>query len=128
MENLLTQNIFNKNRRYAGDQELYAYLFNDLEYYHPRDFKRSRVGSIYDLEDESCAALHFVGKMRQPHINQINRISNSKDKKSVDVSLVPPVPFSLFEFFRMKLQIKLGESKLLAKPLNIFRKLLRPYR
>lgn len=128
MENLLTRNMFNKNLRYAGDQELYAYLYNDLEYYHPSDFKRSRVGSKYELEKESCAALHFVGKMWQSHIDQINTISNSKDKKSIDVRLLPSVPFSRFEFFRMKLQIKMGESKLLAKPLNIFRKLLRTYR
>lgn len=128
MENFLSMNMFDKSMRSAGDQEIFAYLYNDMEYFHPGDFKRSRNGSLYEIENESCTALHFPGKMWKPHIDQIHRISNSTDKESVNLRLLPSVPFSRFEFIRMRLQIKMGESRLLARPLNFFRKLLRPYR
>ncbi len=128
LEELLAMNMFNKRMLYAGDQEIFAYLYNDLEYYHPKDFKRSRNGSKYHLKKESCAALHFAGSMWRSQIKEINAVPYSQEKAPLDLRFLPAVPLSAFELFKMHLQLKMGASKLLAPPLNIYRKLMRAYR
>lgn len=128
MENFLTMNMFDKQRRYAGDQEIFAYLFDDLEYFHHKDFKRSRVGSHYELKKESSAAFHFPGSMWKSHLDQICKIPYSPSKSSLGVRLLPSVPLSIFEIIRMRFQITLGDIRILAAPLNVLRKLMRAYR
>lgn len=128
MEHFLSQNMFDRHRRYAGDQEIFAYLFDDMEYFHHHDFKRSRVGSHYDLKNEPSAAFHFPGSMWKYHIEQIRKMPFSSGKSSLRVRLMPSVPLSTFELIRMRLQINLGDIRILSGPLNIMRKLMRAYR
>ncbi len=128
MENFLSLNMFDKKRRYAGDQEIFAYLFNDLEYFHHKDFKRSRVGSHYELKKESSAAFHFPGSMWKSHMDQIKEIPYLPSKSSMGVRLLPPVPLSIFEIIRMRFQINIGDIRFLALPLNVLRNLMRAYR
>ena len=73
MEDMLTRKMFDPAIPYNTDQEIMAYLFRDMDIYHPDDLKRSRVGKLYQLATETCAALHFPGKMWLPHLDQIER-------------------------------------------------------
>lgn len=128
LEDLLTHGMFDKTSNYAGDQEIFAYLFNDLEYYHPKDLKRSRVGSIYQLPEESCAAIHFAGRMWLPHLDQIRQLPDLTNKSSSKIRHLPSVNLTTTELIQMRVKLKLGKSQILAKPLNILRKILRTYR
>lgn len=128
LEYLLSQNMFDKRMQYAGDQEIFAYLYNDMEYFHPKHFKRSRVGSIYNLQNESCAALHFAGRMWRPHLDQILKIPFFPEKSPLDLQFLPSEPLSTFEFIRMHLKLRMGKSKWMARPLNFYRKIMRAYR
>jgi hypothetical protein len=127
MEDMLAKEMFTASDM-AGDQEIFAYLYNEMEYYHPQDFKRSRVGSVYQLDEEECAALHFPGKMWLKHMDQIEQLSGRENKTSMEVRYEPAVALTTAELMRMKLQARMGNSTLLAKPLNLIRKLLRAYR
>jgi len=127
MEEMLAKNMFQPSEM-AGDQEIFAYLYNDMEYYHPEDLKRSRVGSTYQLNDEKCAAFHFPGKMWARHMDQIEELPKGNKKPALEIRYEPSVPLTTAELVRMKVQARMGNSKLLAKPLNFVRKLLRAYR
>ena len=128
LEDLLAHGMFDKTSNYAGDQEIFAYLFNEMEYYHPKDLRRSRVGSIYNLTEESCAAIHFAGRMWRPHLDQIKQLPGLTNKPSSKIRYLPSVNLTSAELIQMRVKLKLGKSSILAKPLNIFRKILRPYR
>lgn len=127
MEDMLAKGMFEPSDM-AGDQEIFAYLYNEMEYYHPEDLKRSRVGSVYDMKAEECAALHFPGKMWSKHMDQIEQLSKADDKPAMNIRYEAAVPLTITELMRMKVQARMGNSRLLAKPLNLVRKLLRAYR
>lgn len=127
MEDMLAKGMFTPSEM-AGDQEIFAYLYNEMEYYHPEDLKRSRVGSIYQLNEEKCSALHFPGRMWSKHIDQIEKLSDADKKSGVEIRFEPAVALTTAELLRMKVQARMGNSTLLAKPLNLIRKLLRAYR
>lgn len=128
LEDLLNKGMYNNSQFLAGDQEIFAYLYSNMKYYHPEDMKRSRVGSIYQLNDIQCAALHFPGRMWSYHLDQIEKLKHTKAQNQVKVRFQPAIPLSYAELLRMRAQIQLGRSELLAKPLNVIRKLLRKYR
>jgi len=128
MEDMLAQGMFDPTNIAATDQEIFAYLYNEMEYYHPEDLKRSRVGSIYPLVDEHCAALHFPGKMWSTHLDQIKQLPKHATKPALDIRFEPAMPLTVTELLRMRVQVRMGNSTLLAKPLNLVRKMLRAYR
>lgn len=128
LEQLLAKGFYDSGAPHAGDQEIFAFLYPGMENYHPDDMKRSRVGSIYNLKEMSCAALHFCGGMWKPHLKQIEQLSDSKSDGVATVRFVPSVPMSGLELYRTNISLKIGDSKLLAKPLNVARWLLRRFR
>lgn len=128
MEDMLAKGMFDTTNFAATDQEIFAYLYNEMEYYHPEDLKRSRVGSTYQLIDEHCAAIHFPGKMWSTHMDQVAELNKAATKPAMDIRCEPAVPLTVTELMRMRVQVRMGNSTLLAKPLNIVRKLLRAYR
>lgn len=128
MEEMLCNNMFDRSIPFASDQEIFAYLYNDMEYYHPEDLKRSRVGIIYNLADETCAALHFPGKMWRMHLDQINQLPLTAQKPPVSIRYQHPVPLTLGELFRMRTQVRMSQSGLLKKPLALMRKLRKAYK
>ncbi len=128
LENLLVKGYYIPGPVQAGDQEIFAYLYPDLEYFHPEDLKRSRIGGTYNLSELTCAALHFPGGMWRYHLDQIDSLVHKDSGEGSTIRYIPSQPFTLAEYYRMKATITLGESRLLAKPFNIMRKLLREYR
>ena len=128
MEDMLVKGMFDPNHFAATDQEIFAYLYNEMEYYHPEDLKRSRVGSIYQLMDEHCAALHFPGKMWSNHLDQVEQLAIADDRPALHIRYEAAVPLTAVELMRMRAQVRMGNSTVLAKPLNLIRKILRAYR
>ena len=121
MEDMLARGMFDPTKDYNTDQEILAYLYNDMLYYHPEDLKRSRVRRIYDLSQEPCAALHFPGKMWLPHMDQIVACHESPVGKTLSVRYQPPVPLDRLELFRMRARVRISNSQLLGKPINLLR-------
>jgi hypothetical protein len=128
LEDMLVKGMFDAAKNCATDQEIFAYLYNEMEYYHPEDLKRSRVGSVYNMSDEKCAALHFPGKMWSAHLDQIEQLFKADKEAAMSIRYQPAVPLTNAELLRMRAQVRMGNSTLLAKPLNLVRKLLRAYR
>lgn len=125
MEQLLAQKMFDNKVRFAGDQELFAYLYDNMLYYHPEDLKRSRIGTVYNLKEDGCAALHFPGKMWMNHLEQIGKLIDDKVKPPVQVRYLPPKPLTGLEIKKMRLRIRAGQSKTLVGPLNLLRNMRR---
>jgi hypothetical protein len=122
MEEMLARRMFDPTIPYNSDQEIMAYLFRDMELYHPEDLKRSRVGRIYDLSAETCAAFHFPGKMWLPHMDQIEALDSLVAPSEAHIRYQQPVPLSCSELVRMRLHMKLANSKLARVPIWLFRK------
>lgn len=123
MEEMLTHKMFDPSKPYNTDQEIMAYLFRDMEYYHPEDMKRSRRNISYDLANESCAALHFPGGMWKSHLSQIEQLQKQPSKSSAEARYQSPVPLTNFELLRMRAQVKLSDSALLGRGINFLRNL-----
>jgi hypothetical protein len=122
MEEMLEQRMFDPTIPYNSDQEIMAYLFHDMELYHPEDLKRSRVGRVYNLSAETCAALHFPGRMWVPHMDQIEALDSIASPAEAHIRYQQPVPLSFSELFRMRLHMRLANSKLARLPIWLFRK------
>lgn len=127
MEEMLAKDMFDANE-HAGDQEIFAYLYNNLNYYHPEDLKRSRVGESYNLLKEECGALHFPGKMWKAHLEQIVQLAGAGSKKNMEARYLPAVLLTRAELIEMRMKVRLGQSTMLAKLINLFRKLRRKFK
>ncbi len=123
MEDMLTRKMFDPEIPYNTDQEIMAYLFSDMDLYHPEDLKRSRVGTNYQLSTETCAALHFPGKMWLPHLAQIEALYDLPIRSEVKVRYQDPVPLSHAELLRMRMILKLANSPTVRAPINLYRKI-----
>lgn len=123
MEEMLEKGMFDRTKRYNTDQEIMAYLFRDMELYHPDDLKRSRRNVAYHLETECCAALHFPGGMWREHLGQIRRCAMEENNGEVQVRFTAPVPLGRAEILRMRLAVSLSDSPFLRGPINHLRKL-----
>lgn len=123
MEDMLTRGMFDPGKRYNTDQEIMAYLFRNMELYHPEDLKRSRRNVRYDLATDAAAALHFPGGMWTSHMNQINRLQELSLRNPQEIRFQQPSPLTRSELLRMRTKIKLSDSSLLGRPLNWLRKL-----
>jgi hypothetical protein len=123
MEDMLEKRMFDPTIPFNTDQEIMAYLFPKMVHYHIDDLKRSRVGSLYDLKSETCAALHFPGGMWEAHLDQIEALSAGPLLPEAEIRFSPSIPLTRFELFRMRAFMSLSKSRTLQKPLQIFRDL-----
>ena len=123
MEDMLERKMFDPSIPYNTDQEIMAYLFKDMSIYHPDDLKRTRVGTSYNLTEESCAALHFPGKMWLPHMNQIEALSGISVETETSIRYQDAIPLSHTELLRMRLYMKLANSPAVRAPINTYRRL-----
>jgi len=121
MEDLLQRKMFDPDLPHNTDQEIMAYLFRDMAMYHPEDLKRSRVGIQYKFEEETCAALHFPGKMWISHMEKIKHLCESAEKTDAGIRFLEPVPLSHAELLRMRSYIALANSNLTQGPLSLYR-------
>jgi len=121
MEAMLATGMFDPTLRYNTDQEIMAYLFNDMELYHPDDLKRSRVRVRYDLSTESAAALHFPGGMWRDHLDQMEALQHQEPRPAAVVRYQAPVPLSRAELLRMRLCVAASDSPLLRHAINRLR-------
>lgn len=125
LEDLLAKAMFDSTGRFANDQEIFAYLYNNMEYFHPEDLKRGRFGSVYKLDDLECAAIHFPGGMWRSYLGQIERMTHVDDKGPLKMRFLPAVPITRGEILHMRIRTKVGDSKLLHGPLNVLRSIRR---
>lgn len=128
MEDMLAKGMFDSTIRYNTDQEIMAYLFRNMQLYHPEDLKRSRVRVRYDLASENCAALHFPGGMWLDHLDQIGSLTSSPAKTSTNIRYQEPEPLTKAELLRMRCSVSLSDSPLTRGPVNQLRKLRRAIR
>lgn len=123
MEEMLEQGMFDPTIPYNTDQEIMAYLYRDMEYYHPEDLKRSRIRVRYDLATESSAALHFPGQMWRSHMDQIEALEKLPPRAALDIRYQDLVPLTKLELVRMRLRVKASNSPLLREGINRLRTL-----
>jgi hypothetical protein len=123
MEEMLTKGHFDPALPDNTDQEIMAYLYRDMEYYHPDDLKRSRVGRIYSLDTETCAALHFPGRMWRNHLIQMDELANRQIQPVQTIRHQAAVPLTRFEFFKMRTFMAVCTLRCIQEPLNMLRKI-----
>lgn len=124
-ETMLEQGLFDASLKYNTDQEIMAYLFPEMEMYHPGDLKRSRRGMRYDLSTEPAAALHFPGGMWREHLDQMPLLASHAGREAVQVRYQAAVPLTRAELLRMRLQVSISDSPLTGRLINAARSLLR---
>jgi hypothetical protein len=123
LEDMLGKGMYDRNRRYPGDQEIMAYLFPSMELYHPEDIKRSRVGVCYNLKNDTSSAIHFPGQMWRNHLDQIEELLNDTGSISSNIRYVAPQPLTKKELLLMRMRIESSDSFLLRHPINMIRKM-----
>jgi len=123
MEDMLARGLFDPTRLYNTDQEIMAYLYRDMDLYHPEDLKRSRRGMIYELSTDPSAALHFPGGMWRDHMDQIEALAGSQPQPASAIRHQEPVPLTRTELLRMRLSVSLSDAPLLRTAINQARKL-----
>ncbi len=123
MEEMLQRGMFDPTIPYNTDQEIMAYLFKDMELYHPEDLKRSRVRVRYDLATDAAAALHFPGGMWKEHLDQMESLHWQPSGGAVDIRYQPAMPLDKLELVRMRMSVKASNSPLLRGGINRLRTL-----
>jgi len=122
MEDMLDKGMFDPTQPYNTDQEIMAYLFRDMQLYHPEDLKRSRRNLHYNLATDPSAALHFPGGMWSDHLEQIALIASLPDRPEISIRYQEAVPLDRMELLRMRLMVGVSDSPLLRGPINLLRK------
>lgn len=125
MEEMLARGLFDPAIRYNTDQEIMAYLYPETELYHPDDLKRTRRGTRYDLAGDLAAAIHFPGGMWQQHLDQMPLLERQAGREPEEIRYQQAVPLSHGELLRMRLQVKVSDSPIFGKMINIARSVLR---
>jgi hypothetical protein len=125
MEEMLARELFDATIKYNTDQEIMAYLYPEMEMYHPEDLKRSRRGIRYDLAVDPAAALHFPGGMWRNHLDQILLLAAHTDREATAVRYTPAVSLTHAELVRMRLQVKASDSPIIGRIINLTRSLRR---
>lgn len=123
LERLVSEGLFDPSKPHNTDQEMMAFLYPDMEHYHPEDLKRSRVRAQYDLASETCIALHFPGKMWKDHLDQILKLPSPEDRDAASLRFTPTVPITSKELIKMRLMLIIAESRVLRQPVNAYRAL-----
>jgi hypothetical protein len=127
MEEMLGRGMFDPTIPYNTDQEIMAYLFRDMELYHPDDLKRSRVRVRYDLANDGAAALHFPGGMWREHLDQMDTLHRQPSRSAAEIRYEAPVPLNRAELWRMRMLVRVSDSPLLRRGINRFRDLRRRF-
>jgi hypothetical protein len=125
MEDMLARGLFDPAIKYNTDQEIMAYLYPEMELYHPDDLKRSRRGIRYNLAHDSAAAIHFPGGMWQQHLDQIPELEAQAGRQAQEVRYKQAEPLTHLELMRMRLQVGISDSPVFGKMINFARTLLR---
>lgn len=124
LERLIREDLYNPDHRFSTDQEMLAFIYPNIEHYHPDDLKRSRIGIQYDLASDPCAALHFPGRMWKEHMNQIKRLAETTSGRTpIEIRYQPAVPLDRIELMRMRATLAIANNPLLRAPVNLFRKI-----
>lgn len=123
LEHLFRQGLYTPDHRYSTDQEMMAFLYPNLDYYHPEDLKRSRRGVIYDLLNDPAAALHFPGGMWREHLVQIAGLEKTAGRDPVLIRYQPAVALDRMEMLRMRASLKIAGSPMLRTPIECYRKI-----
>jgi hypothetical protein len=118
---LFEEGLYTPDHRYSTDQEMMAFLYPDLDCYHPEDMKRSRRGILYDLATDPAAALHFPGRMWEDHLPQIKQLEQTAGRQPMRVRYQPAVPLDRIEVFRMRASLAAAATPILSKPIHAFR-------
>jgi hypothetical protein len=118
---LFKEDLYTPDHRYSTDQEMMAFLYPDMDMYHPADLKRSRRGIRYDLFADPAAALHFPGRMWEEHLDQIRKLDQTADRPPVRIRYQPAVPLDRPEFWRMRATLAAAGSPALRNPIEWFR-------
>ncbi len=123
LEKAISDGHYDPEARDATDQEIFAYLFPDLEYYDPGAFVKTRAGIRYPLDTSTAVALHFAGghwKDRLPELAAFYPKASLSVKK---VSYRPARPITYLEIVRMLLYRFLIRNKWIFPATFLFRKL-----
>lgn len=123
MEDMLAKGMFDPTLRYNTDQEIMAYLYPDMEMYHPEDFKRSRRSARYDLATDPSAALHFPGGMWRDHLDQMDALEAHAGRPPMQIRHQPAIPLTRFELFEMRMRVRISNSRLLGRTIDRIRSL-----
>jgi hypothetical protein len=121
MEHMLAQRHFDPELPDNTDQEIMAYLYRDMVYYHPEDLKRSRRGLIYDLSNDPAAALHFPGGMWLPHLDPMDQLAENSIRPPLKLRFQKPVPLTKGELWRMRAFMAVCLFPPIQRPLNFIR-------
>jgi hypothetical protein len=125
MEDMLVRGLFDPTIRYNTDQEIMAYLYPEMALYDPHDLKRSRRATRYDLAVDPAAAIHFPGGMWLQHLEQMAILESQAGREPVEIGYQQAVPLTHGELMRMRLQVKVSDSPILGKLINLVRTALR---
>ena len=125
MEDMLARGLFDPTIRYNTDQEIMAYLYPDMALYDPDVLKRSRRATRYDLADDPAAAIHFPGGMWQQHLDQMPVLEMQAGREAMGIRYRTAVPLTHGELLRMRLQVKISDSPIFGKMINLARTALR---
>lgn len=123
MERMLGQGMFDPEIPYNTDQEIMAYLFPEMVHYHIDDMKRSRVGAVYQLKAETCAALHFPGGMWRAHMDQIETLTADRPSAPCEIRFTETQALNRWELFRMRSFMELSKSRALKPSLELYRRI-----
>ncbi len=121
MEDMLARGLFDPTRPYNTDQEIMAYLYRDMDLYHPGDLKRSRRGMIYDLATDPAAALHFPGGMWMDHLAQIESLAAASPRAAMKIRHQQAIPLSRAELAQMRLYLILAKASIARMPIHAMR-------
>jgi hypothetical protein len=123
MERLLFEGLYEPVASWATDQEIMAFLYPSMLLYHPDDLMRSRRGMLYDLSNLKAAALHFPGRMWEPHLGQMEQLHLAAASEGFPLPrLLDSTPLGSGEILRMKATIGLAESKWARFPSELYRR------
>jgi hypothetical protein len=124
MERLLSEGLYEPGDSWATDQEIMAFLFSSMLLYHPDDLMRSRRGMIYNLSNLKAAALHFPGRMWEPHLDQMEQLLPVTASEEFPLPrLLDSAPLGFAEILRMQGTMALAESKWARIPAEVYRRL-----
>ena len=102
-----------------------AYLYPAMALYDPDDLKRSRRATRYDLADDSAAAIHFPGGMWHQHLDQMPVLQAHAGREAKEIHYRLAVPLSRCELLRMRWQVRISDTPIFGKMINIARAALR---
>lgn len=123
MERLLSEGLYDPAAPLATDQELMAFLYPSMLLYHAEDLMRSRRGIIYDVLKLDATALHFPGKMWEPHLTQIEQFVSGKCPEQLRPRLVDTIPLGIREIFKMRATLAIAQAAWARRPAESYRRI-----